>query len=286
MSKSKSPRDRGKESLSDRIPTVHDFSPAAIRRALKRYARNHWTVRYSGALLLISILAGGLFGFSEVVFYTIVGTLGLGCLSWVYHYYIQAGNFELRYVERLQSAIQEQTERKRKRLQQDLMDHGCSDGAEQFDKLQAKFDSMVELLADKLDPSELTYNRYLGIAQEVFLSGVDNLAMAVSALKSISEIDVDYINEHLQHFRASADHGDPEVQKEIEVLETRLQVRQKQLDKVKHLLLENEQAMTQLDETTVAIADMDTGQSEAEIDMENSMAALTEITERAHRYSV
>jgi hypothetical protein len=285
MFKSKHPGNSRGRSASDRVPTVRDFSPAAIRQALKRYSRDHWSTRYSAVLLLLSILAGGLFGFSELVFYGIVATLGAGCLSWVYNYYIQAGNFEYRYVEQLQRAIQEQTEHTRERLKQDLIDHECPDGAEQLDKLQAKFDSLVELLADKLDTSELTYNRYLGIAQEVFLSGIDNLAAVVSVLKSISEIDVEYISEHLKQLRSSADPEALEVQEEIKTLETRLQMRQEQLNKIKHLLLENEEAMTQLDETTVAIADMDTGQGEAEIDMENSMKALAEITERAPRYS-
>jgi len=286
MPKSKSPRDRSKESVSDHVPTVRDFSPAAIRQALKQHARDHWSTRYSAVLLLLSILAGGLFGFSELVFYAIVGMLGAGCLSWVYNYYLQAGSFEYRYVQRLQSAIQEQTERKRVRLKQELIAHECPEGAGQLDKLQAKFDSLIELLADKLDTSELTYNRYLGIAQEVFLSGIDNLAMVVSALKSISEIDADYIQGHLEQLRHAPDHEAPEIRREIKTLEARLQVRQKQLDKIQHLLSENEEAMTHLDETTVAIADMDTGQGEAEVDMENSMAALAEITERAERYSV
>ena len=285
MSKPKRSGDRGEGSVSDHVPTVRDFSPAAIRQALKQHARGHWTVHYSAVLFLLSILAGGLFGF-ELAFYAIAGTLGLGCLSWVYNYYIQSGNFEYRYVAQLQSAIQAQTEHKRERLKQDLSDHGCSDGAEQLDKLQAKFDSLIELLADKLDTGELTYNRYLGIAQEVFLSGIDNLAAVVSALKSISEIDADYIEGHLEQLRSAADDEDSEIRKEIETLETRLQVRRKQLDKIQHLLAENEEAMTRLDETTVAIADMDTGQGEAEVDMENSMAALAEITERAQRYSV
>ena len=277
--------DRGEVSVSDHVPTVRDFSPAAIRQALKGHAKGHWTMQYSAVLFLLSILAGGFFGF-ELAFYAIVGTLGLGCLSWVYNYYIQAGNFEYRYVERLQRAIQAQTEHKRERLKQDLMDHGCSNGAKQLDKLQAKFDSLVGLLADKLDTGELTYNRYLGIAQEVFFSGIDNLAAVVSALKSISEIDADYIGEHLEQLRSAPDHGDSEIRKEIEALETRLQMRQKQLDKIQHLLAENEEAMTQLDETTVAIADLDTGQGEAEVDMENSMKSLAEITERTERYSV
>lgn len=286
MPKSEDPERRITESTGGHVPTVYDFSPEAIRRALKRHARGHWTLRYSAMLLVLSALAGGLFGFSELVFTAIVGVIGLGGLSWVYNCYIQADNFEYRYVEQLQSAIQEQTERKRERLKEDLIEHECPDGAQQLDKFQAKFDSLTELLGDKLDTGELTYQRYLGIAQEVFLSGIDNLAAAVSALKSISEIDVEYINEHLKRLRDSADPGDPEIQKEIEPLETRLGMRQNQLDKIKHLLLENERAMTHLDETTVAIADMDTGGGEAKVDMENSMKALAEITQRAQRYSV
>jgi hypothetical protein len=229
-------------------------------------------------------LGGLLFGFSEAMFCAIIGSFGLACFPWLYIYYIRAGNFEHRYVEQLQKAIQEQTDRKRERLKQNLIDHGCTEGAQQLDKLQAKFDSLDELLLDKLDPNELTFKRYRGIALEVFLSGVDNLAAVVSALKSISEIDESYISNRLQQLRASA-HGNRETQREIEALDTRLKVRQKQLEKVKHLLLENEQAMTQLDETTVAIADMDTGQDEAEIDMENSMIALAEITKRAKSLS-
>lgn len=285
MPKPKRPGDNSKKSISARVPTARDFSPAAIRRALRRYAIDHWTMRYSAVSLGASILAGALFGFSEIVFYAIVGSFGASCLSLVYNYYIRADNFRHRYVEQLQRAIQERTERNRERLKQDLIDLGCPEGAQQFDKLQAKFDSLDELLADKLDPSELTFKRYRGIALEVFLSGIDNLTAVVSALKSISEIDVDYINERLQRLRTSTNHENREIQKEIEALETRLKVQQKQVEKIKRLLLENEQAMTQLDETTVAIADMDTGQSEAEIDMENSMIELAEITKRAKRFS-
>jgi hypothetical protein len=232
----------------------------------------------------LSVLGALLFGFSELAFSAIVGSFGLACFPWIYIYYIRAGKFEHRHVEQLQRAIQEQTRRKRETLRQDLIGLGCPEGAEQIRKLQAKFDSLNELLADKLDPNELTFKRYRGIALEVFLSGVDNLSAVVSALKSISEIDLDYIDKRLRQLRASADNGDSEMQKEIEALEARMKVRERQLDKVKRLLLENEQAMTQLDETTVAIADMDTGQDEAEVDMENSMIALAEITQRAKRF--
>ena len=270
--------------FGNRTPNASDFSPKAIRRALKQHAGNHWTTRYSAVIFLLAILGGGLFGFSEVVFVAMIGTMGAGCLSWVYNYYIQSGKFEQRYVSQLQKAIREQTERKRERLKEELLDLDCLEGANQLDKLQAKFECLVELLADKLDTSELTYGRYYGIAQEVLLSGIDNLSAVVSALKSISKIDENYIVERLAELRTSASQ-DSESEKEIDTLETRLAIRQKQEEKVKHLLLENTEAMTQLDQTNVAIADMDTGMGEAEVDMENSMKELAEITNRAQLYS-
>ena len=282
--KPKRPKKTKKVLPSNHSPTISDFSPKAIRRALKRQARNHWTIRYSSVIILLSILGGGLFGFSEVIFIAVIGSLGAGCLSWVYNYYIKSGKFELEYINQLQKALQEKTEKKRLSLREDLFELNCREGAQQLDKFQAKYDCLIELLADKLNTGEVTYGRYFGIGQEVLLSGMDNLSAVVSALKSISEIDERYIVKRISLLRASTDQ-EPDAEKEIETLEARLSILEKQQKKVKHLLLENNEAMTQLDQTTVAISDMDTGLGEAKIDMENSMKALAELTERAHLYS-
>ncbi len=284
MAKAEKSAKSSKES-TELVPTVSDFSSIAIRRALRRHTLSHWTTRYSSVPLGLSVLGSLLFGFSELAFFAIIGSFGLACFPWIYLYYMRSGRFEEKYVEDLHKAIEEQTQRRRKKIKQELTDLGCPEGAMQLDKFQAKFDSLDDLLADKLDPNELTFKRYRGIALEVFLSGIDNLSAIVLALKSISEIDVDYVNNRLNRLQASVDNEDKDTQNEIEALKARLNVHQKQRSKVKRLLLENERAMTQLDETTVAIADMDTGQEEAEIDMENSMKLLAEITERAKRFS-
>ncbi|NQU06340.1 MAG: hypothetical protein HQ568_09630 [Calditrichaeota bacterium] len=269
---------------SDHSPTISDFSPKAIRRALKKQARNHWSTRYSTVFLLLSLLGGGLFGFSEIIFFAIIGSTGVGCLSWVYNYYIKSGKFELEYINELQKALREKTEKKRLRLKEDLIELDCKDGALQLDKFQAKFDCLIELLADKLNTGEVTFGRYFGIAQEILLSGIDNLSAVASALKSVREIDKRYIDKQIKTLHASSEQGN-DVIKEIETLEERLSILEKQEKKVSHLLLENEEAMTQLDQTTVAISDMDTGQGEAKVDMENSMKVLAELTERTHLYS-
>ncbi|MBD3181667.1 hypothetical protein GF312_05195, partial [Candidatus Poribacteria bacterium] len=194
-----------KEKSRELAPTVSDFSTVAIRKARRRHTVEHWATRYSAVPFALSVLGSFLFGFSEMAFIAMTGTFGLACFPWIYIYYMKADSFEHKYVEKLQKQIQRETERKRENLKHDLASLGCPDGAMQMDKLQAKFNSLDELLLDRLDPQEITFKRYRGIALEVFLSGVDNLSAIVSALKSISEIDEVYIGQKLKQLRSSAD---------------------------------------------------------------------------------
>ena len=55
-----------------------------------------------------------------------------------------------------------------------------------------KYDNLAEILREKLNAGELTYSRYVAMAEQVFLSGLDFLKEAAMSLKSISKIDPDY----------------------------------------------------------------------------------------------
>jgi len=282
-------RKRGKqkeeELLEEEAPTPADYSSSAIKKALGKYTRNHWTSRYSWVPLGVSVLWATFIGFTETVFLFLLGSFALMVVPWVTFYFFRAGAFQVNYVNDLHKRSREITERRRLRLKQDLEEHNCHDGSEQLDKLKAKFDTLYELLADKLESGEMMFQRYQGIALEVFLSGVDNLTKVLHALKSVREIDPGYIENHLKMLKNQAKSGDAEAAAEIQILESRLKLRENQLAEVQRLLLENEEAMTTLDATTVAIAAMDTGQDEGKIDMENSIRDLAEIAERAEGLS-
>jgi len=102
---------------------------------------------------------------------------------------------------------------------------------------------------------------------------------------SISEIDVDFIKQRLSRLQRSKN-DDTRTKSEAETLQERLQLYQGQLQVVEDLLLENEKALTQLDKTAIAIANLDTGQFRAEIDMEESMRNLIELTNRSTEYGI
>jgi hypothetical protein len=274
------------ETSNSRTPTPQDFTPKAIERALSRYALGHWSLKYSVALLLGALVGGGLLGMTELAFFAIVGTLGASCISWVLNRYIRAGNFEHRYVAKLKTALEQATERKLSDLKKNLSEWGYPRGAEQLEQFRKKFTRLVDVLDDKVNPAEITFARFFGFAQQVMLAGIDNLAAALSAIKSISEIDENYIRKRLKEIGFKKGNLSDAVNEEKAVLEKSLTKKEEQLAKVEQLMLENEKALALLDETTVAIANADLAKGEAQVDLESAMNMLSEITERSKEYSI
>ncbi len=154
--------------------------------------------------------------------------------------------------------------------------------AEQLDALVQKRQSLITVLQRRLDAGELTYGRYLATSQQVFRSSLDNLQEIALASESISTIDETYIDRRL----AELAHDDSDVEsaeRERATLERRRELRSTQRRKIAQLLAQNESAMTALDRTTTALADVPMGRKPE--DAEAAMAALEELADRAAKYA-
>lgn len=274
-----------KKANDSKIPTIRDFSPHAVQKAILSEAIQHPMTVYPTGIALISLLYMLLISFDPTSFLVLFLTLPISIGSFIFNFFIRGRDLEVKYIQRLRKSLEEQTERALKDLRQDLVEHGELDGAEQVDKLKLRIESLEELLKEKLNEGEITYGRYLGIAKQVYFSGIDNLQNVLNALKSIKAIIPNHVNTRLQKLKTISN-PDNSVVEEITALETRKQLRENQLIKVKNLLLQNEAAITQLDKTTVAIAEMQTVKGKADVDMETAMAELAAITERARDYSL
>lgn len=154
--------------------------------------------------------------------------------------------------------------------------------AEQLAALQHKRQSLIAVLERRLEPSELTYSRYLATAQQVYSSALDNLHEVAVASESISTIDEGYVQRRLTEL--VADHVDEEsAGRERDTLERRLELRDSQLRRIARLMAQNESALTSLDRTTTALADVPIGKRPEDADA--AMAALDELADRASRYA-
>ena len=155
--------------------------------------------------------------------------------------------------------------------------------AEQLVALQQKRQSLINVLQRRLDAGEITYSRYVATSQQVFNSALHNLREVAVAYESISTIDDAYIERRLTEL-ADDQHDDESVLRERATLEQRRELRMLQLRKIAQLLAQNESALTALNRTTTALADVPIGKRPEDADA--AMAALDELADRAAKYAV
>jgi hypothetical protein len=153
---------------------------------------------------------------------------------------------------------------------------------EQLDALLSKRQSLINVLQRRLDAGELTYARYLSTSQQVFASALDNLHEVAVAYESISTIDEPYIERRLAEL--DADDSDAEsADRERATLERRRELRTTQRRRIAQLLAQNESALTALNRTTTALADVPIGKRPEDADA--AMEALEELADRATKYA-
>lgn len=159
---------------------------------------------------------------------------------------------------------------------------------EQLAALQQKHQSLVNILERRLDAGELTYSRYRATAQQVFNSALHNLHEIGVAYESISTIDETYIDRRLAEIaeqeldRANAP-DDEATARERASLEQRRDLRAAQRRRIAQLLAQNESALTALNRTAIALADVPIGKRPEDADA--AMSALEELAERAAKYA-
>lgn len=151
----------------------------------------------------------------------------------------------------------------------------------QLQLLQQKRGNLIDVLEKRLDAGELTFSRYLGTAQRVYTSAVNNLSEVAVSLQSVSAIDPDYVDERLVEL--SGTQTSPEAQQERAALESRRSLYAEQQSKVSTLLMRNEEALTAIDHTATALADAPMGGEPIDADL--AMEELVELAQRAKRYS-
>ncbi len=170
-------------------------------------------------------------------------------------------------------------------LADDLKNLGAPQGAQQMQKLAPLLDNLRAVLNRRLSAGELTYGRYLGAAEQVANSVVDNLRDVDVTLRSIRSIDADAIGERLNHLRRGGGPLGEEQRREIKSLEERSALVDKQNKRVAELLAQNESALTILVDVATAVANTETEAGRTGADAEAAMAELERLAKRAGRYA-
>lgn len=261
-----------------------DFSPQAISRAVMKSTAQKPYVLYPVAIGLLGGMASLILGPSMlfVVPAALGATIGLG--AWAVDSTLRREAHASEYLMRMQEILAGRVDSTIGVLEKELRETGSAQGAGQLERLRAKYRAFEELLRRKLDPNEMTFRRYLGMTEQVFLAGLDNLKRVSDTLKGTSAIDEAHVQNRLRELDA-LDTLDESQQLEHSTLKARLELLDSQRARVQGWLSENEAAMTQMDNVMAAIAAMDTAQAHAVMGMESAMQELEVLAARAGSYS-
>ncbi|MHC4984287.1 MAG: hypothetical protein ACYTF6_14120 [Planctomycetota bacterium] len=237
------------------------------------------------ALAVVAGLEAGFFYWFRPSLIMAAAALGLGVLClllWV-PIFLRSAAFTTsvyRWIEAQEAAQLAKLET----LAADFDELAFDNGRAQLRLLRDKLESLTQVLKRRLDSGEMTYGRYLGMAQEVYGAALDNLHEVAVALRSISTIDPGYLRKRLGELererQRSADH-----ERELKALRDRGALLDDTNRRVAQLMAQNESALTVIDQTSAALAATRTEQGHATLDAETAMAELEQLAGRAGKYA-
>lgn len=169
------------------------------------------------------------------------------------------------------------------RLASELKALDDSQPFEQLVALGKKRTALRRVLDRRLDPNELTYARYVSTTGQVYRSALENLHEVAVAHDSVNSIDAGYIERRIAELDRSGAETDA-ARRERESLAQRAALRDDQLARISRLLAQNEAALTTLDRTRSALAEVPAGQRPEDAD--EAMAALDDLADRARMYAL
>jgi hypothetical protein len=269
---------------------VEDFSQQAVGRAVLSNTLQHPLTLYPVVLGVLGAASAVILDLPFAVLLGSMSAMGGGVMNWVVNFFFRGDAFAKRYIQGRQEAVVLQHRRLLETMQAELKqcrsiagaEELSGQGVEQLEQIQGRLGNLQEILAGKVDRHELIYSRFLGVAEQVYLSVLDNLGDVIPVLKGVSAIDTEYISHRLNELRQIENPTDAD-REEVETITKRKALRDQQLQRVNVLLTRNEEAMTQMDDATAAVANMDTDEARASLDLETAIEELQRLAKLAQQ---
>jgi hypothetical protein len=257
-----------------------DFSRRAIGRQVAAVTAQKPYVLYPLAAGLLGGLSALLLG--TPLLPALIGG-GIGFAAWVFDNTLRREHHANDYVSRLHEMLARRTQASLATLEAELQEVGESGGYEQLKRLKQKYEAFEGLLRRKLNPSELTFGRYLGMAEQLYLGGLDNLNTLSHIRRGLNAINLPHIQQRTEQIMRNGEIDETEKQ-EMEALSRRQALMLQQREQIATLLAQNETAMTKLDEVMASIAALNLGDRRATMDIEEAMLELEELARRSGEY--
>ncbi len=271
-------------------PNPGEYLPAVIQKAVFTTGVKHPLTVFPIAIGASCGFVGWLFGM-PVLYMAALGGMIIGPMWGIMQIFLRNNSISSQYVQKLNIRQKKYELYLRELIKIGLrechaingIEKYAEHGEEQLKNIQTKYANVKELLELKLRKNEITFGRFLGAAEQVTLSVLDNLKDVVGILKSAGSIKPLDIIKRLKSMESMTDITE-DLAAQKKTLKERLDLWKKQLKKVNNLLTKNEDAMTEMEKISAAIAEWRTDGSFTDTDFESAITRLQELASRAYEY--
>jgi hypothetical protein len=237
-------------------------------------------VLYPTVAAVLGAVAGTLFGFSGII----AGVAVSGAIAAVGGFTTEFAFRRDRNMKRIVSEITKQMEERRQTLvsdlQREIANLKLASAEKQLNDFQIKFTTFVDVLDDRFSPTELTFMRYMNVAEQVYLSGMDNLRNAVISHKALTASDIKELRTRMSQIGTTS-----EKDKERDILVERIHGYEATTNQIAELMLKNERALTMLDQVTQKLARTQVEKGMADSDTESAISELGRLGAMLSQYA-
>ncbi len=227
----------------------------------------------------LGIVAGALFGFNLVLGAVLIGGATLAVGGFLTEFALRRESNVKAIIIEATRKMEQQREQIIASLHQEIDAKTLPNARNQLADFSAKFDTFVDVLDDRFNPGELTFIRYMSVAEQVYLSGLDNLRNAVISGKAIQSTNPQELINRLNQLGATAN---DEIQRAA--LNQRLTGYEGTTKDIADLIALNEKALAVLEDVTHKIARTQVTKGMADGDTESAVEELGRMGAMLSRY--
>lgn len=145
----------------------------------------------------------------------------------------------------------------------------------QFEELEKKYNSYLQTLNQKFNPSEITYDRYLLPVQQVQQSLFENF-------RKLKDLTI-FIGNNANRVKEVSKFSSESVTVEDG---NKIEIHKRYLNHFEELYSMNQKALNELDSLTLSLAQVNSGQSSDPKQIEYLVKELSALSERAKKYNI
>jgi hypothetical protein len=150
---------------------------------------------------------------------------------------------------------------------------------QQIDVLDHKLHLFLDVLSQKMEPSELTYKKYKKSFEQVYKMALENIKDVVSSQKIIESIDIDALKKELYTLNKEED------AERAKMKQDRLSLFEDESERLNEILINNERAIQEMEEVTIEIGRLKGTKGEDQHAIINAIKELEEWTDNVGLYN-